>query len=79
MQSIQVDHSGESCLRFVFNDSVVSLNLAANATFGEIARTLSGLSSRRYGNPVAIDVTLGCGGATRGRDSQLTYFPGTSE
>ena len=79
MQSIQVDHSGESCLRFVFNDAVVSLSLAADATFGEIARTLSELSRRRYGNPVAIDVTLGSGAATERCGSRLAYFRGRSE
>jgi hypothetical protein len=36
----------------------VSISLAASATFGEIARILGRLSRRRYGNPVAIDVTL---------------------
>lgn len=59
MQPIQVDHATDSRLRFVFNDTVVSSVLAADATFGEVARTLGKLSRKRYGNPVAIDVTLG--------------------
>jgi hypothetical protein len=58
MQSIQVDHARDSRLRFVFNHSVMSFNVAPGATFGEIARTLGDLSNRRYGNPVAIDVKL---------------------
>jgi hypothetical protein len=60
MQPIQVDHTVDSRLRFVFDDKVVSFNLAANATFADVARTLGELANRRYGNPVAIDVTLGC-------------------
>jgi len=58
MQSIQIDHAKDSRLRFVFNHSVMSFSVAPDATFGEIAQTLGGLSSRRYGNPVAIDVKL---------------------
>ena len=58
MQSIQADHARDSRLRFVFGDKVVSFGLAAEATFGEIAQTLGQLSNQRYGNPVAIDVTL---------------------
>jgi hypothetical protein len=58
MQSIQVDHAKDNRLRFVFNHSVMSFSVAPDATFGEIARTLGGLSSRRHGNPVAIDVKL---------------------
>lgn len=59
MQPIQVDHVRGSRLRFIFSDTVVSVDLAADATFGEIARTLGKLSRKRYGYPVAIDVTLG--------------------
>jgi hypothetical protein len=58
MQSIQVDHAGDNRLRFVFNHSVMSFSVAPETTFGEVARTLGGLSSRRHGNPVAIDVKL---------------------
>ena len=63
MQSIQANHIKDSRLRFVFNRSVMSFSVASDATFGEIAQTLGELSKRRYGNPVAIDVTLKrCGG-----------------
>jgi hypothetical protein len=58
MQSIQTNHMTDSRLRFVFNHSVMSLNLASDATFGEVAHTLGELSNRRYGHPVAIDVRL---------------------
>jgi len=37
MQPIQVDHSGGSRLRFVFDDAVFSFGLAAKATFEDIA------------------------------------------
>jgi hypothetical protein len=68
MQPIQAGHTGDSRLRFVFDDGVVSFGLAADGTFGDIARTLGELSSRRYGSPVAIDVTLGSRGAGAARD-----------
>ena len=58
MQLNQVDHAGDSRLRFLFDDAVVSFSLAANATFEDVARTLDELAPQRYGNPVAIDVTL---------------------
>jgi hypothetical protein len=58
MYSLQVDHARDGRLRFVFDDAVVSFSLAANATFEDIARTFGELSNQRYGDPVAIDVTL---------------------
>ena len=58
MLLIQAEHAGRSRLRVVFSDAVVSCSLAADATFGEIARTLGELSNPRCGDPVAIDVTL---------------------
>jgi hypothetical protein len=58
MQPILDDHTGNSRLRLVFDDAVVSFDLAANATFEDIARTLGELSNQRYRNPVAIDVIL---------------------
>ena len=58
MQPIQADRLGHSHLRFMFGDTVLSFNLASDATFGEIARTLDELSIQRHGDPVAIDVTL---------------------
>jgi len=45
-------------LRFVFSERVVSLDLSADATYEEVARRLGKFSRRRYGNPVAIDVTF---------------------
>ena len=68
MRPIQADQREDSRLRFVFDDGVVSFGLAADVTFGDIARTLGELSSRRYGRPVAIDVTLGSRGAGSARD-----------
>ena len=50
----------DSRLRFVFADAVVSFRRAGEVTLGDIARTLGDLAGRRLGNPVAIDVTLGC-------------------
>ena len=76
MQPIQADHAEDRRLRFVFDDGVVSFGLAADVTFGDIARTLGELSSRRYGSPVAIDVTLGSRGA--GSDRDMSRRPSVS-
>ncbi len=58
MQPRRMDEAGDSRLRVVFDDAVVSLSLAANATLEDVADALADLSSRRYGNAVAVDVTL---------------------
>lgn len=58
MRSIQRRHASDNRLRFVFNNAVVAGQLAANATFGDVARKLSELPRTRYGDPLAIDVTL---------------------
>ena len=58
MPSIPVGHVPDNRLRFIFNDTVVAVRLAANATFEDIARTLGNLPRQRYGDPLAIDVTL---------------------
>jgi hypothetical protein len=58
MHHIPAHHAGDSRLRFVFSDAVVSLNLAADATFEDIAWSLRDLKAARHGNPVAIDVVL---------------------
>ena len=58
MQPIQTEHLGDSHLRLVFHDMEMSFSLAANVTLGEVARTLDEISKQRYGNPVAIFVTL---------------------
>jgi hypothetical protein len=78
MQPIQVDHAGDSRLRFVFNDKVVSFSLAADTTFGEIAWTLAKLSNQRYGNPVAIDVTLAIPPGSFGSQQVVSTRTGTS-
>jgi hypothetical protein len=44
MRPICVDHGGHGRLRFVFNHAVMSLGLAGDATFEDVARTLAGLS-----------------------------------
>jgi hypothetical protein len=59
MQPIHIDPAEDRRLRFVFENTVVSLGLASDATFEDIARSLARLSTRHYGKPVAIDVTLG--------------------
>ncbi len=53
------DGTGINRLRFVFNDTVLSLGLAADATFSDVAEALSGLSRSASPGPTAIDVTLG--------------------
>ena len=58
MRRVQLDHARLRRLRVVFGDTVLSYSLAADATFGEVARRLDEPSARRHGNPVAIDVTL---------------------
>jgi len=58
MHPIHADNARDSRLRLVFNDTVMSFDLAADATFGEIARTLGEQSCRRHGHAIAIDVRL---------------------
>jgi hypothetical protein len=58
MQAVHLNHAEDSRLRFVFDGAVVSLRLAANATFEDIARTLEELAPQHYGDPLVIDVTL---------------------
>jgi hypothetical protein len=62
MYPILIDNARTNRLRFVFDDAVVSIRLAADATFADIAQTFGELEPRHHGNPVAIDVTLGCPG-----------------
>ncbi len=45
-------------VRFVFGDAAVSLALAADATFSDIAAALAAVARRHRGKPVAIDVTV---------------------
>jgi len=58
MPSMQAEHREHCRLRFVYDDTVVSYDLAVDATFGEIAQKLRELLYDRYSTPVAIDVTM---------------------
>jgi hypothetical protein len=58
MQPVRADRVVDSRLRFFFRDAVLSFSLADNSTLEDVARTLRGLGPERYGNPVAIKVTL---------------------
>ena len=59
MKTIETDPGQGNFLRVVFCQTMVTLNLPANATFGDIARTLGKLSERHCGRPADIRVTLG--------------------
>jgi hypothetical protein len=48
----------DSHLRFVLGDRVVSFSLAADTTFGEVARTLGEYSDEHHGDPSSIVVTV---------------------
>lgn len=56
MPTLRPNSAGEPRLRFVFDDGEVSFDLAAGATFGDIARKVCERALRRRGAPVAIDV-----------------------
>lgn len=58
MRTIHVHRASDSRLRFVFDDAVLSVSLAADATFADIAQALGEAEFRHGGNPLAIDVTL---------------------
>ena len=45
-------------LRIVFGQTMVTRDISVNATYEDIARTLSKLSKRRYGRPLAISATF---------------------
>ncbi|RBP10435.1 hypothetical protein DFR50_119106 [Roseiarcus fermentans] len=55
MQLDQARKPKEHCLRFVFQDKVVSFDVAADLSFGDVARALRELVPRHYGEPVSID------------------------
>jgi hypothetical protein len=57
MRHVQIDHASDSRVRFVFSGVVVSVDLAADATFEDIAKALGALPER-YRKPIAIAVTL---------------------
>jgi hypothetical protein len=58
MQPVQIYQVPKHRLRIFYNDTTVSLGLAANATFEDIARKLDELPNQDNGDPIAIDVTL---------------------
>jgi hypothetical protein len=58
MQPIRQDHAEDSRLRFVFDDAVICLSLAADATLEDVARQWGEMAPQHPGSPVAIDVTL---------------------
>jgi hypothetical protein len=59
MRQLRTAPTQRSRLRLVYEDKVLSFGALADLTYGEIARVLRKRSVRRYGNPVAINVTLG--------------------
>lgn len=65
MQQLEIADSGR--LRLIFGGSVVSHELAAGATYGDIARLLTQTNRRIPGTPLGIDVTLGYCVPTRSR------------
>lgn len=46
----------DSRLRVVFDDAVVSLRLAPDATLVDVARALGALTPRHPGGPLSVDV-----------------------
>jgi len=58
MYAISVDQPQDGRLRFLFDDAVVSVDLAPNATFADIALALDHVKQTHHGHPVAIDVML---------------------
>ena len=54
-QFAQSHQSRQNCLRFVFQGKVVSFEVAADLSFGDVARTLRELIPGHYGEPVSID------------------------
>jgi hypothetical protein len=55
MQLAQSYKPKELCLRFVFQDKVVSFGVAVDLSFGDVARTLRERVPSHYGEPVTID------------------------
>jgi len=58
MGYFHTDRTTRNQLRLVFGDRVVSCRLSPDATLGDVAMALCELGPRRYGHPVAIDVTM---------------------
>lgn len=59
MQPVPMNNAADGRLTFVFEDEVVSFRLDANATLEDIAHRLRELELQHYGDPLAIDITLG--------------------
>ncbi len=51
-------NTGGPCLRFVFGRGVVSREVRAGATLEDVASAFAELGARRYGKPLAINLTL---------------------
>ncbi|MEO3429601.1 hypothetical protein AAFN88_12120 [Pelagibius sp. CAU 1746] len=58
MPIVYDDRVKESHLRFVFTDAVVSIPLAKDATFQDVARKFRNLRRRNHGDVVSIVVVL---------------------
>jgi hypothetical protein len=58
MGYLHTDQTTRGRLRLVFDDRVISHRLRADATFEDVAAALRELAPQRYGDPVAIDVTM---------------------
>jgi len=48
----------EARLRVVFDDDEVSIDIIANATFGELAEYVRGVAKTHRGAPVTVAVTI---------------------
>lgn len=58
MPIVHADNVKESHMRFEFTDAVVSLPLAKDATFQDIALTCRDLTRKRHGELISIVVVL---------------------
>ncbi len=58
MPHTSTHNAGAPHLRFVFGRRVVSCEIRVGATLEDVASTFARLGSRRYGKPVAINLTL---------------------
>lgn len=58
MPASRTRHQDDTRLRFVFDNRVISLDLATDLTYWEVAETLHDLR-KRYGDPIAIDIVKG--------------------
>jgi hypothetical protein len=56
MLPLRTNRNSDSRLRVVFDDAVVSLRLAPDATLADAARTLGELAPHHRGDPVGLDV-----------------------